>query len=58
MRFGKRVEWGEEVIRTKFAFFPITINKETRWLERVKVAGHYWKGVSGNIYWEKHRFVD
>ena len=57
MRFGKRVEIDKEVIRTKFAFFPITINKETRWLERVEIGGYYKFGYFG-IYWENNRFVN
>ena len=46
------------VIR-KFAFLPIKIKNEVRWLEFVKIKAYYWYGsMSGNIYWEYEEFVD
>ena len=43
----------------KFAFFPIRIDNEVRWLEFVNVEAYYWYGVyTGNKYWEYERFVD
>jgi hypothetical protein len=42
-----------------FAFFPVEINGETRWLEFVKVRGFYRKGfLSGQWTWENIEFVD
>ncbi len=44
---------------TKFAWKPITIGKETRWLEKVTFIGYYWIGpVTGRTYWEYIEFVD
>lgn len=44
---------------TKFAWKPITIGKETRWLEKVSFIGYYWIGLAtGNTYWEYLKFVD
>lgn len=52
---------GEERIITKFLWFPVTINYERRWLEKVKIkmrreieytyAGYY-------EYWSYISFVD
>ena len=49
----------EPFIIEKFALFPICINNECRWLERVKIQAHYWVGgISGARYREYDKFVD
>lgn len=48
----------EIIIRKTFAFFPIKIKGEKRWLEFVKIKGYWWKGASGNWWWESIDFVD
>lgn len=59
MRFGKRIIYGEYIIKTKFAWLPVTINGETRWLERVKIKGYYVPcGLYSNSYWVNLIFVD
>lgn len=43
----------------KFALFPIRINNECRWLERVKIQAHYYVGgFSGTKYVEYDKFID
>jgi hypothetical protein len=46
------------ITREYFAIFPVYVNHEWRWLERVKVEGYWWLGVSGTWYWEPQRFID
>jgi hypothetical protein len=59
MRFNSKKKDSVIIERKWFAFFPITINGETRWLEIVKVRGYYWLGLSsGNWYWHSLDFVD
>jgi len=54
----KKKPYERHVIR-KFAFFPIRIDNEVRWLEFVNVEAYYWYGAyTGNKYWEYERFVD
>lgn len=54
----KKMPYERHVIR-KFAFFPIRIGKEVRWLEFVNIEAYYWYGTySGSKYWEYERFVD
>lgn len=49
----------EPYIIEKFALFPICINGEYRWLERVKIQAHYWIGPSsGEKYVEYDKFID
>lgn len=49
----------EPYIIEKFAVFPICINNEYRWLERVKIQAHYWNGpFSGLKYVEYDKFID
>ena len=49
----------ESYIIEKFALFPICIENECRWLERVKIQAHYWiGGISGTKYVEYDKFVD
>ena len=49
----------EPYIIEKFALFPICINNEYRWLERVKIQAHCWiGGFSGTKYVEYVKFID
>ena len=49
----------EPYIIEKFALFPIRIDNEYRWLERVKIQAHYWiGGFSGTKYVEYDKFID
>ena len=49
----------EPYIIEKFALFPICIQGEYRWLERVKIQAHYWiDGDSGEKYVEYDKFID
>jgi len=57
MRFKSNIVLGKTVTKNKFAWLPIEIKGETRWMERVKYEGHYWEG---NLFlnWSSHKFVD
>lgn len=46
------IEMGAERTREWFALFPVWINYETRWLERVRVLER-WHGV-----WISVKFID
>lgn len=49
----------ERHLITRFAWLPITINGETRWLEKCPIWGYFWIGsVSGRKYWEYEEFAD
>ena len=60
MRFFKsKYRPYEEHIITKFAWLPISIGWETRWLEKVRIKRYYWiSDISGCMYWENVEFVD
>lgn len=59
MRWKEKFGEGEVHTIRKFAFFPIRIKDETRWLEFVKIKAYYWRGkISGSKYWEYLEFVD
>ena len=59
MRFDTKKQNEVVIVRKWFAFFPITINGETRWLEFVKVRGYYWlNSFTNNWRWESQLFVD
>ena len=45
------------VVRKYFAYFPINLDGDVRWLEKVKVKGFYWLGGNGVWYWEPEKFV-
>lgn len=53
--------WGDYREITKFAWFPITLNSETRWLEKVTLHQTYeragWLSLT-EWYWKSHSFVD
>jgi len=47
MRFyNHNVVSGETRVKQFFAFFPVTIKKETRWLEKVIIEQKY------SLYWD------
>ena len=45
--------FGKKKVVTKFAFFPITIENETRWLEKVTIEMEY-----GITMWHPMKFID
>lgn len=54
-----KINPNEPYIIEKFALFPICIQGEYRWLERVKIQAHY--GIddcSGEKYVEYDKFID
>ncbi len=59
MRFGEKINFSEDIVKSYFAWLPVTIDGETRWLERVKIEGYYIRGnFSSDIYFKKSRFVN
>jgi len=59
MRFKSKKIDKEIIVREWFAFFPIQIDRETRWLEFVKVRGYYWFSYDTcSWYWQNLEFVD
>jgi hypothetical protein len=53
--------WGDYREHTKFAFLPITLNHETRWLEKVtlhQTAERSGWGLMARWYWKSHSFVE
>ena len=58
-KVNKKTKPNEPYIIEKFALFPIRINDEYRWLERVRIQAHYWIGdFSGRKYVEYDKFID
>mgnify|MGYP003409008801 CR=1 FL=1 len=57
MRF-KGKEERKEIIRSWFAFIPINIGGDKRWLEFVSVKGYWWLGASGTWWWENLEYID
>ena len=55
MKFYKP-DHGQRMKRTWFALFPVTVNGETRWLEKVTVE-YYYDGVIKNE-WRPQYFID
>jgi hypothetical protein len=53
----RKHELGEDFLIDKFAWFPICINGECRWLQRVKIEAHYYKGALG-VDISYHCFID
>lgn len=54
-----KINPNEPYIIEKFALFPICIQGEYRWLERVKIQAHYWiDGDSGDKCVEYDKFID
>ncbi len=59
MRFNSKKKDTVIIERKWFAFFPVFINGETRWLEFVKVRGYYYlNGFNDKWYWISMDFVD
>ncbi len=59
MRFGKIKESNKTIQRSWFAFLPVTICGETRWLEKITVEGYWWHGpITKNWWWESKKFID
>lgn len=62
MRWGKRIEKPKAYERhliTRFAWLPITIKGETRWLEKCHIWAYYWiGGYTGKKYWEYEEFAE
>ena len=59
MKFGKKINFGENIVKEYFAWLPVTIDGETRWLERVKIEGIYKRGnFSLSIYFLRLRFLN
>ena len=58
MRFKSKKQHGIIIERKWFAFFPVSINGETRWLEFVKVRGYYYLNGFDKWYWNSKGFVD
>lgn len=49
----------EPYIIEKFALFPVCVQGEYRWLERVKIQAHNWIGAfSGKTYVKYDKFID
>jgi len=49
----------QEEVRTFFAWYPITINGETRWMETVTVRGYWFIGMLTNeVRFNELEFVD
>lgn len=47
MRFYKP-DYRDKRVKTWFAVLPVTIDRETRWLEKVTVEQYYLYGTWGN----------
>lgn len=62
MRWGHKSKYQTEYKRyiiTRFAWLPIRIKGETRWLEKCHIRAYFWFGnLSGKKYWEYEEFVD
>jgi len=59
MRFKTRKrKLGEVFIFKTFAWLPICLDGECRWLENVSIEAHYYKGALGIVDISYHRFVD
>jgi len=59
MRFNSKKKDRAIIERKWFAFLPVFINGETRWLEYVKVRGYYYLNVfNDKWYWISTDFVD
>ena len=57
MRYkSTKIELNEHYVKEFFAIFPITINKETRWLEVVKVERYWTYGTHTGRYMVNVKF--
>ena len=58
MRWNKREpRSGNRRVKSWFAIFPVTINGETRWLEKVKVLQQFCMTIVENS-WKNIEFVN
>ena len=48
----------KRMIKHYFAWVPVIIGIQIRWLEYIIIEGHYWEGQSGTIYWENDKFLN
>jgi len=60
MRFGKGIDKVRNIKQKRyFAWLPIKIKGETRWLETVTINGYYYIGeLSENLYFMPESFAD
>lgn len=60
MRFVRKTyEEGGTREKSWFAILPVTIDKETRWLEKVSVIQTYvWSYPLSKYYWSNREFLD
>lgn len=60
MRFGKKFEDYQNINhKTVFAWLPIRLNGEVRWLETVTMEGYYYIGwISGSVVFMRQGFKD
>lgn len=59
MRFKSNKKSGIIITKKWFAFLPVYINGETRWLEFVKVRGYYLHNeLTNNWYWKNIEFLN
>jgi len=49
---------GETRIKTFFAWLPVEVNHEVRWLEYVTVEQEYTCGCEDSPYWKDIKFID
>jgi hypothetical protein len=59
---SKKPTRGDARIKTWFALWPVTLNNEVRWLERVKVLQKFDEYITGHggfvSGWENIRFLN
>lgn len=59
MRFKRKYYCaGDWQTFTYFAFLPVTLNGETRWLEKVTVKGYFSRSTLGGVEFNKTEFID
>lgn len=59
MRFGRKEKLNTSTVKTWFAWFPVTIDGETRWLEKVSVTGYYYIGqATGQLRFMQQSFFN
>ena len=55
MKIGHTI--GKRRVRNHFAFFPVTVKDETRWLEKVKYVQEWCYDWSDFPSWKNIKFV-
>ena len=49
----------ETIVRRYFAWWPVEIDGDWRWLEWVEVRGYWWQGqITERWYWEGKEFIN